>query len=151
MTVLNTNIHDLLIANKPDFSDKKFQEVVDDSTADPKKVKRVVLTFGKIYYDLIERQSQTNEDKIAFVRVEQVYPVPAKQLNNIFSKYSNATEIIWAQEEPENMGAWAFVNRKFGIKNIQLIARHESATPATGSSKVHAKQQTELVDRVFKF
>ena len=85
------------------------------------------------------------------MRVEQMYPVPTKQLEAIQKKYAKATEIVWAQEEPENMGGWAFANRKFKISNLRLIARPESATPATGSSKMHAKQQTDLIDRVFTF
>jgi 2-oxoglutarate dehydrogenase E1 component len=141
--------HPKCVSSIEDFSTGAFQEIIDDAKADAKKVKRVVLTFGKLYYDLLDRKESTNNEEVALVRVEQMYPVPYKQLEAIQKKYAKATEIVWAQEEPENMGGWPFANRKFKISNLTLIARPESATPATGSSKMHAKQQTDLVDRVF--
>jgi len=141
--------HPKCVSTIEDFSNKKFQEVIDDAIADAKKVKRVVFCSGKIYYDLLERQETTKNKDVALVRVEQYYPIPAAQIQNILDKYNSASEHIWVQEEPENMGPWPYVNRKFGIKNLKYIARPESASPATGSSKMHAKQQLEIIDKTF--
>ena len=141
--------HPKCVSTIDDFSKGKFQEVIDDVNADAKTVKRVVFCSGKIYYDLLERQENSNNKEVALVRIEQYYPIPAKQIQAVLDKYKNASEHIWSQEEPENMGAWPYVNRKFGINNIKCIARPESASPATGSSKMHAKQQLEIIDKTF--
>jgi 2-oxoglutarate dehydrogenase E1 component len=128
-----------------------FQEVLDDKTIGPKsnkKVKRILLCSGKIYYDLLERQRSTEREDVAIVRLEQLYPLPAKQLDSIFKKYSEA-EIYWVQEEPANMGCWNYILYQYPDKNIKLIARKASASPATGFKKVHDKQQTEIVDKAF--
>jgi len=141
--------HAKCVSKIDDFSNDKFHEIFDDATANVKTVKRVVFCCGKLYYDLLDKQQTTANKEVALVRVEQLYPIPSKQVQAVIAKYGNATEYVWSQEEPENMGAWIFVNRKFGIKNIQCIARPESASPATGSSKMHAIQQAEIIERTF--
>ena len=84
------------------------------------------------------------------VRLEQFYPFPEKQINSIIEKYSDAKEVIWAQEEPENMGGWSFVMRHFEGVNLRLISRLSSASPASGSSKVFAKRQAAIINEVFE-
>jgi 2-oxoglutarate dehydrogenase E1 component len=142
------------VSSAKDFTAGGFQEVLDDVTATVKSVKKVIFCSGKIFYDLIEAKQKNGADGLAIIRLEQLYPFPAVQLQAIVDKYKNATEYIWAQEEPENMGAWAHVMRMFtkydkldGIK-LKYIGRAENASPATGFSKSHAEQQQALIDKL---
>jgi len=142
------------ISSLKDFTTGGFQEVIDDASATAKSAKKVIFCSGKVYYDLIEGREKAGADDLAIVRVEQLYPFPAKQLNSIISKYKNATEHIWAQEEPENMGAWAHMMRMFmkhdETKDVELkyVGRTENASPATGFSKSHAQQQQSIIDAI---
>lgn len=142
------------VSSVKDFSIGGFLEVIDD-TASAKTVKKVVFCSGKVYYDLIEAKEKAGSDDIAIVRLEQLYPFPVKQVKSLLDKYKAATEYIWAQEEPENMGAWAHVMRMFTkyseTENIKLkyIGRAENASPATGFSKSHAEQQQGILDKIF--
>jgi 2-oxoglutarate dehydrogenase E1 component len=126
-----------------------FQEVIEDTYADAKKVKRILLCSGKIYWDLQTRQEEGKRTDIAVVRVEQLHPFPKEKVENVISKYSGA-ETIWVQEEPENMGAWSFILREFPEIGISdKVARKKSASPATGYSKIHTKEQKSLIDKAF--
>jgi len=133
-----------------DFTDNKFQEVIDDSNVKASNVKRVLMSFGKIYYDLLEEQEKTKKQDIAIVRLEQVYPTPYEQLDKIRKKYKNA-EFIWVQEEPENMGAWPFISRIFRKSdfNFDVISRKPSSSPATGFAKQHLAEQAAIVAKAF--
>jgi 2-oxoglutarate dehydrogenase E1 component len=137
-----------------DFTDGRFQEVIDDASANAKNVKKVVFCSGKIYYDLLEAKEKNGASDIALVRIEQLYPLPQKQIAAITAKYKNAAEFTWAQEEPENMGAWSYIMRMF-IKYelttgmLRYVGRAENASPATGFSKSHAEQQQNIIDKVF--
>lgn len=139
------------------YSGSKFMEVYDDPAIDAKtanKVKRLILCTGKIYYDLLERKKEQDRQDVALVRVEQLYPLPAKQLKELFKKYAKA-ECFWVQEEPSNMGAWQYMNNIFLSEELgmptklQFIARKSSASPATGFKTVHDAQQKEIVDKAF--
>ena len=138
-----------------DFSEfdtgNKFQEVIDDATVGKrsnKKVKRVLLCTGKVYYDLIKRKKAEKRDDVAVVRVEQLYPLPKKQLDAIFKRY-NAAQFFWVQEEPSNMGAWQYMLSHYHQQNFGLISRKSSASPATGFKSVHDREQKEIVDKAF--
>ena len=131
-----------------EFTSKKFQEVIDDANATASKVKRILLCSGKVYYDLLEKKEQDNREDIAIIRLEQLHPFPEDQITEIFNKYKKA-EKFWVQEEPENMGAWYYLLRFWRRENIEVISRKLSASPATGFAKVHAKEQTELVNKAF--
>lgn len=127
----------------------RFQETIGDNYAEPKKVKRVLLCTGKIYWDLYEKQQKEERKDVAIIRVEQLHPFPKKQIEAYLSQYKKA-EVIWVQEEPENMGYWTFMLREFpeiGLKNF--IARKPSASPATGYLKIHTKEQADLVEQAF--
>lgn len=129
-----------------EFTTGRFKEVLDDPfiTA-PTKVKRVLLCSGKVYFDLSEKQIQEERKDVAIVRLEQMYPLPHIQLNELKKKYKNA-EWVWVQEEPRNMGAggYLFMNQEdFSVSSY--IARPASAASATGFAKEHAKQQQELI------
>ncbi len=131
-----------------------FQEVLDDETiTDPSSVTRVVFASGKV-----SAEAATKRDEIAapaaVVRVEQLYPWPEAQVAEVLERYSNAQEIVWLQEEPENMGAWNSVKGRFYERHgdthiIRRVSRTESGSPATGSAKIHNQEQAELLSRAF--
>ncbi len=128
-----------------------FQEVIDDPIANPKEVDTVVFCSGKFYYDLLAKQEESGADNMAIVRVEQLYPLPQIQLDQITAKYKNAKNFIWSQEEPENMGAWSHMLRHYTSVNLTPITLAESGAPATGSSKAHAVRHNDILNRVFKY
>ena len=140
--------HPMCVSKLEDFTTGGFKEVIDDTFVDTKKVKRVLLCTGKIYYELLERQQSTARKDVAIVRVEQLYPMPEKQLAAIYDKYKGA-EFCWVQEEPKNMGAWLYLLRWDNNMHLKRISRESSASPATGFSKVHAKEQLALIDMAF--
>ena len=139
------------ISSIKDLEDGSFTEVFDDTKAQAKKVKRVLFCTGKIYYELLERKEADKRDDVALIRLEQFYPFPKKQVDKILTKYKNA-EYFWVQEEPINMGYWEhLITREFAtFKNFDVIARPLSATPATGYSVVHKKEQNRIIDESFK-
>jgi 2-oxoglutarate dehydrogenase E1 component len=136
------------------FTTGSFQPVLDDDTAtDPSAVRRVLLSTGKVGYDLLKRKHETNA-AVAVVRVEQVYPWPAAEVTALLERYENADSVFWVQEEPENMGAWPFVHGRLhnllpGRMKLGHSSREESGSPAAGSAAVHAAEQEALVDRAF--
>lgn len=138
------------VSSIKDFTNGGFQEVIDDSTANVKSVKRIAFCTGKIYYDLIEAKEKEGNTDLAIVRLEQIYPLPKIQLQAIVDKYKNASEYLWVQEEPENMGAWSFILRAFRHVNLKYIGRPETASPATGYGKSHIKQQQNIIDKLFQ-
>ena len=135
-----------------DFVNGEFQEVIDDEFISNKsKVERVVFTTGKLYYDLIkERDNSKDAEKIAIVRLEQIYPFPEKQVQSIIKAYKNSTEVVWAQEEPSNMGAWTFIRHRIKQlitrkRSFGYIGRLSAGTTAEGSNKAHVKEQARIV------
>lgn len=141
--------HPACVSKLEDFTTGGFQEVIDDTYVELKKVKRVLMCSGKIYYELLERQQSTNRKDIAIIRVEQLYPMPVNQLTAIHEKYSDA-EFCWVQEEPKNMGAWLHFLRFESKYELTRISRESSASPATGFSKVHAVEQLAIIDKAFE-
>jgi 2-oxoglutarate dehydrogenase E1 component len=132
-----------------EFTSGSFQEVIDDnSIKTASKVKRVLLCSGKMYFDLSEKQLAENRQDIAIVRLEQIYPLPVKQLQAVREKYKKA-EWIWVQEEPRNMGALSFLKMNLEDFPMNYISRNASASPATGFSKKHAQEQQALVEKAF--
>jgi 2-oxoglutarate dehydrogenase E1 component len=135
-----------------DFTSGRFEEVLDDARIqDAGAVKRVLLHAGKIHYDLLaELEKRDDAGAFALVRLEQYYPLPDAAINSALSRYPNA-DIVWVQEEPENQGAWPFINfelaRRLDGRTISVVSRPASAATATGSSKRSAAEQTELLAR----
>ncbi|GAB3932561.1 2-oxoglutarate dehydrogenase E1 component [Mucilaginibacter myungsuensis] len=144
--------HPACVSPLKDFTEGKFCEIIDDSYVDNKKVKRVLFVSGKLYYELLDKQQADKRKDVAIVRVEQLYPTPVIAMQKMKSKYSNATDFIWVQEEPENMGAWPYMLRKFRKSELQLdvISRKESASTATGYAKQHASQQAYIISKAFE-
>ena len=131
-----------------------FQEVLDDPfVADPSAVKRLVFCSGKVAWDAMAERDKRNAP-VAVVRVEQLYPFPIEQMFNLLSRYPNAREVVWLQEEPSNMGPWHFVeHRVWRVKeqgyDLRHVARVASGSPATGSSTVHQQELADLMDETF--
>lgn len=131
-----------------EFTSAGFKEVIDDAIANVEQVKKVLFCSGKIYFDLLERQQKENKTDVALVRLEQIYPLPYKQLEELYKKYNRATW-FWVQEEPLNMGAASFLQMNLKTINYGIISRQPSAATASGYSKVHAQEQNEIVDTAF--
>ncbi|WP_284225253.1 multifunctional oxoglutarate decarboxylase/oxoglutarate dehydrogenase thiamine pyrophosphate-binding subunit/dihydrolipoyllysine-residue succinyltransferase subunit [Mycobacterium antarcticum] len=149
-----------VVSDIRDFTEQKFRSILEEPTydegdGDRSKVKRVLLTSGKIYYDLAARKAKENREDVAIVRVEQLYPLPKRRLGATLDQYPNAQEFYWVQEEPANQGAWP----TFGLAmpellpdkltGIKRISRRAMSAPSSGSSKVHAVEQQEIIDEAF--
>jgi len=131
-----------------DFVNGGFKEVIDDEKADPVEVRKVLFCSGKMYFDLAERQQKENRKDVAIVRLEQIYPLPHKQLEALYKKYNKATW-FWVQEEPLNMGAASFLKMNLTQLNYGVISRQPSASTATGYNKVHLQEQGEIIETAF--
>ena len=136
-------------------SGTSFHRVISegDALAADDRVRRVVLCSGKLYFDLLKARTAKGNERVALVRVEQLYPFPFDALGKVLQPYRNA-EIVWCQEEPQNMGAWNFVDRRIeqvldgldiAAKRPRFAGRSEAASPATGLFKRHVEEQTKLV------
>lgn len=142
--------HPKVISPISEFTSGSFREILPDTTVDAKKVKRVVLCSGKIYYDLEEAREKEKIDNVAIVRIEQIHPLPKKQMIELLANYKGA-EVIWVQEEPENMGYWNYILRLlYKELPMDVIARKSSASPATGYNKVHVEEQKAIVAKALK-
>jgi len=149
--------HKLAVSPLADFAEgSTFRFVIPeiDAIAAPDQVRRVVLCSGKVYYDLLQRRREVGANDVAIMRVEQLFPFPVKTLTRELAAFRNA-DLVWCQEEPENMGAWTFVDRKIErvLSGIDIAAkrpvyagRAEAASPATGLAKTHAAEQAALVN-----
>ncbi len=136
-------------SSKEAFTQNKFQEVIDDEqVTDAKKITKVLLCTGKIYFDLQERKGADNAEHVAIIRMEQLYPLPQNQLDELYAKYPRAVW-HWVQEEPLNMGAATYLRMNLENINFYIISRAASAATASGYTKVHLKEQKELVDKAF--
>ena len=136
-------------SKKQEFTSGGFKEVIDDVFVErPADVTKVLFCSGKVYFDLAERQLKENRKDVAIVRLEQIYPLPAKQLDALYQKYNKATW-FWVQEEPLNMGAAAFLQMNLKGINYGVISRQPSAATATGYAKVHAQEQAEIINTAF--
>ncbi len=142
--------HPKCVSKIEDLANGSFQEVIDDPAANAKDIKEVIFCTGKLYYELVAKAEEMEVKDMAFVRIEQMYPVPYEQIDTVYKKYNKATRFVWAQEEPENMGALSFFLRKLRDYDLEWIARKTSASPASGSPKRDAKRQKAMIDTVFK-
>jgi 2-oxoglutarate dehydrogenase E1 component len=129
-----------------------FEPVIDDASVDPARVRRLVLTSGKLFYDLLAGREKAGAAHVAIVRLEQLYPFPGAELAAALARYPEA-ELAWAQEEPANMGPWRFLRERFldgevpdpGQRSLRYLGRKASASPAPGSHKVHQREQEAIV------
>ncbi len=149
--------HKLAVSRLDEMADgSTFQFVIPeiDAIAEPERVRRVVLCSGKVYYDLLAARRERKIEDVAILRIEQLFPFPERTLGSLLAPYTGA-DVVWCQEEPENNGAWNFVDRRIeavlagiGIKGKRprYVGRAAAASPATGLAKVHAEQQARLID-----
>jgi 2-oxoglutarate decarboxylase len=147
------------VSSVSDLTDGKFLSVIDDPTfvagGDRSKVTKILMVSGKLYYELAARRDKDNRSDIAIIRMEQLYPVPHRRLRAALEQYPNAAEVVWVQEEPANQGAWPM----FGLalpdllpeffSNLRRVSRRAMSAPSSGSSKVHAVEQQEIIDSAF--
>jgi 2-oxoglutarate decarboxylase len=148
------------VSDIKDFTELKFRSVLeepsyDDGIGDRGEVRRILLTSGKLYYELVARKAKDERDDVAIVRIEQLAPLPRRRLGETLDRYPNVTEFFWVQEEPANQGAWP----RFGLElpellpdkltGIKRISRRAMSAPSSGSSKVHAVEQQEIIDLAF--
>ena len=139
------------VSSVSDLTEGNFQELIADTTVEKDTVDTVILCNGKIYYELDERREELKANNIAIMRVEQLYPFPQDQIDAQIKSYKNMENLLWVQEEPENMGAWWYVLTRMRETNIQVISRARSAAPATGSGKRHQQRTEDLFNEVFKY
>ncbi len=144
-----------------DLTTGTFQEVISDSQFLGSQVRRVLLCSGKVYYDLANKREDLGRKDVAIIRLEQLYPFPIDRLTDILRRYSDAAELFWVQEEPENMGSWYFVEEQMqplihpagsGLgskRQLRYVGRPSAASPAAGAHKVHNDQQVTLVNEAF--
>ena len=142
--------HPKAVSKVEEFAKGSFQELIDDDSADAKKIKSLVFCYGKFYYDLLAAREENSRDDVALVRVEQLFPLPADKMKAIMKKYKNATDIVWAQEEPRNMGAWSHIMMHFSEANkLRVASRRFYASPAAGSAVRSKRRHQEVIDYVF--
>jgi 2-oxoglutarate dehydrogenase E1 component len=148
--------HKLAVSGLDELAARQFQLVIDDADQPaPDSVRRIILTAGRIYYDLLEEKGQGGHDDIAIMRLEQCYPFPETVLTGLLGRYDRATEFVWVQDEPENQGYLAFVEPRLNVllevrgQRLHAVARPPAAAPAVGYPEVHKAQQQELIRRSF--
>jgi 2-oxoglutarate dehydrogenase E1 component len=145
-----------LVASAPrELAEGRFRMVMNDAEAVERAgdVRRVLVCSGKIHLDLVSAERRVARPEIAICRLEQLYPVPMRDLRAAIDTYPNAAEIVWVQEEPENMGAWSFIRPHLeevsSGRTVWRVARPRSASPAEGSAARHALNQQSLIDQAF--
>ena len=143
--------HPKAISNIDDFINSSFKTTIDDSKVDIKFVETVVFCTGKFYYDLLEeRKIRKRENNVALIRIEQLFPLPDKEIKNLISKYKHSKDFVWAQEEPRNMGAWSHLLLHLpDVKMMRVASRRMYGSPAAGSSTRFNKRHKEVIDYVF--
>ena len=142
--------HPKAVSTVDEFASGGFQEVIDDISAEVKKIKSVVFCTGKFYYDLLAAKEEHDRNDVALVRVEQLFPLPSEQMKKIIDKYANAEDWVWAQEEPRNMGAWSHMMMHFSDFNkFRVASRRFYASPAAGSAVRSKMRHQQVIDYVF--
>ena len=144
--------HPRAVSPPHDFTAGGFMEMLADTPADTSRITRVVYCSGKLYYDLLAAREERQAEHVALVRVEQLYPFATDQARDILARYPAAAEVVWAQEEPRNMGPWRFMREwiepllEATNRELRYVGRPESASPAGGSGKRHQQEQAEIIE-----
>ena len=131
-----------------------FERVIPDAEVGG-NAKRVLLSSGRVYYDLLKKREELEREDVALIRVEQLYPFPVDELKAALKPYKKGTPVVWVQDEPQNMGAWRYLRVEFGFELFEKhpfsgVTRPASASPATGSANCHKREQAKLLDRAFE-
>src|SRR6185436_7668644 len=143
--------HEMAVSSLEDLANGEFATVIDDvDKLNAANVKRVVLSSGKVYFDLLKARRATANSEVALVRVEQLYPFPVAEMEAVMARYSNAREVVWCQEEPQNQGAWYQIRHRLqtlvGKRELLYAGRPPAAAPATGITKIHELEQRGLIE-----
>jgi 2-oxoglutarate dehydrogenase E1 component len=142
--------HPKVVSTVEEFANGSFQMVIDDNEAKVDKIKTLVFVTGKFYYDLLEEKENLERDDVALVRIEQLFPLPANQIRDIIKKYKNADDVVWAQEEPRNMGAYSYLLMHFEeARSFRIASRRAYGAPAAGSSTRSKRRHKQVIDFVF--
>lgn len=141
--------HPQAVSKLEDFSSGIFQEVIDD-ILDKKQVTKLVFCTGKFYYDLLVERTQLNRNDVALIRIEQLFPLHLEKIKQIINLYPNIKKYVWAQEEPENMGAWSYMLQRFRLVNLEVASQPFYAVPAAGSSTRFKRRHQRVIDKVFE-
>ena len=142
--------HPKCVSTVDEFANGSFQTLIDDKTVDVDKVKTLVFLTGKFYYDLDQEREDLNRDDVALVRIEQLFPLPIEAIKNVLSKFKHVDDVVWAQEEPRNMGAYSHMLMNLDeARNFRLASRRPYGAPAAGSSVRSKKRHKEVIDYVF--
>ncbi|CAN5203228.1 2-oxoglutarate dehydrogenase E1 component [soil metagenome] len=142
--------HPKVISTKEDFANGSFKRVIDDPNAEVENIKSLVFCTGKFYYDLLEHQEKIGRNDVALVRVEQLFPLPTEEMIDIIGKYKEADDVVWAQEEPRNMGAYSHLLLHFSeAKNFRVCSRRFYGSPAAGSAVRFKKRHEKVIESVF--
>lgn len=142
--------HPKAVSKISELTDGAFQEVIDDESVDAKKVKSLVFCTGKFYYDLLAEKEKLERTDVALVRVEQLFPLPEEQMKKVIAKYKNVDDLVWAQEEPRNMGAWSHLLMHFSeVQKFRVASRRFYAAPAAGSAVRSKMRHQQVIDYVF--
>jgi 2-oxoglutarate dehydrogenase E1 component len=140
------------VSSMKELSKGSFQEVIDDSSVKAKDVDTVALCCGKLFYEIEEEKERTGYgSNIAVVRLEQLYPFPEKQLEKVLAQFDKNVQLLWVQEEPQNMGAWSYILQRMRQTNIIDISRSASGSPAAGSPRIHEHRQKAIIDKLFAY
>ena len=141
--------HPLVISSIEELTNGYFQEVIDDAQVNPQEVRTLVFCSGRFYYDLLAEREKLNRQDVALVRIEQLFPLPVEQLKEVIARYPNVTDYVWAQEDPKNMGAYAYMLMNFDLVKWRLAAMNAYAAPAPGSPARHKARHQEAINKVF--
>jgi 2-oxoglutarate dehydrogenase E1 component len=145
--------HPMVVSSASDLTSGTFRTVLPEADPiQPENVRRVVFCFGKVYYDLLQARRKAEQNDVAIIRVEQLYPFPSAEVRAQLELYSHAKEIVWVQEEPKNMGAWPTVSHWIREvlhegQRLRFLGRPASGSPAAGSARRHNQEQAEIVRR----
>ena len=142
--------HPKVVSTKEEFANGSFQTLIDDETADVSKIKSLVFCTGKFYYDLLERKEKEERDDVALVRLEQLFPIPTSRILEIINKYEQADDLVWAQEEPRNMGAYSHLLLHLKeMRDFRVCSRKFYGSPAAGSTVRFKRRHERVIDSVF--
>jgi 2-oxoglutarate dehydrogenase E1 component len=142
--------HPKVVSTKEEMANGSFQMVIDDPQAKASKIKTLVFVSGKFYYDLIEKREELGRDDVAFIRLEQLFPLPKDEIRKMLKKYKNADDIVWAQEEPKNMGAYSYLLMHLEeAKSFRICSRKMYAAPAAGSTVRSKARHAKVIENVF--
>lgn len=139
-----------------EFTSGAFRPVIGDSTVDPSAVRKIVVCSGRIYYDLLARREKSGRNDVALVRLERLYPFPENPLKAELARYSADAELLWAQDEPVNMGPWPYLSLKIvekpdllGGRTFRRVSRTPNSSPAVGSHAKHDEELHGILDEIF--